>query len=359
MLDNAASYEEETTQLKRLVEQQAKALAEITDRLSELQAAVARHSNFQEETNRLVMESMRFDPLRIRRKFKPQLFRLRQYHPRRWKLPRHYALSRPRDFSPLITIVTPSYNQAKFLPRTINSVLEQEYPRLEYIVQDGGSNDGSVDILRQFGTRLTRWHSARDRGQANAINLGFAGTTGSIMAWLNSDDLLLPGALSYVTHYFEKHPDVDVIYGSRYILDERDLEIGRWMIPAHDDDFLRYVDFVPQETLFWRRELWDRVGGQVDESFDFAMDWDLLLRFQAAGAKFACLPRYLGAFRVTDNTKTSKNMATVGMDEITQLRVRSLGFEPTPDEIWAKTKPYLQKHMWRRIMVKLKLIRSY
>lgn len=352
-------HQEDPAQLKRLIDDQALALAEVIERLNELQTQVAKQSNYQEETNRLVMESMKFDPLRLRQRFTPQLFRLHQHGPKRWKIPPHYTFSRPRAYAPLISIVTPSYNQAQFLPRTINSVLDQEYPNLEYIVQDGGSKDGSADILRRFDNRLTRWCSARDRGQTNAINLGFAGTTGEIMAWLNSDDLLLPGALNYVAHYFEKHPDVDVIYGSRYIIDENDLEIGRWMMPPHDDAFLRWVDYVPQETLFWRREIWERAGGKVDESFDFAMDWDLLLRFQAAGAKFACLPRYLGAFRVTENTKTTTKIKTVGKSEVERLRFRSLGFQPTPDEVWDMTKPYLRKHMWQRVRVKLRLIRSY
>ena len=102
------------------------------------------------------------------------------------------------------------------------------------------------------------------------------------MAWINSDDFYLPGALAFVADYFAWHPDVDVLYGHRVLVDEQSREIGRWFLPKHDPEVLRLNDFVPQETLFWRRRIWDRVGG-IDPSYKFALDWDLLLRFQAAG----------------------------------------------------------------------------
>ena len=107
------------------------------------------------------------------------------------------------------------------------------------------------------------------------------------MAWLNSDDLLLPGALFYVAEYFRKHPEVDVIYGHRIIINEDNRETGRWVLPPHNDNMLQWADYVPQETMFWRRDLWDKVGGYVDESFQFAMDWELILRFRNAGAVFS------------------------------------------------------------------------
>ena len=132
---------------------------------------------------------------------------------------------------------------------------------------------------------------------AQAINRGFAHSTGDIMAYLNADDLLLPGSLNFVAAYFEAHPDIDVVYGHRVLIDADGAEIGRWVLPPHEDEVLSWADFVPQETLFWRRDMGERAGGAMDESFRFALDWDLLLRFRDAGARFVRLPRFLGAFR--------------------------------------------------------------
>jgi hypothetical protein len=177
------------------------------------------------------------------------------------------------------------------------------------------------------------------------------------MGWLNSDDLLLPGTLRYVARYFERHPNVDVVYGSRYIINETGHEVGRWLLPSHDDEVLRWVDYVPQETLFWRREIWERAGGRIDESFDFAMDWDLILRFQSAGARFACIPRFLGAFRVTPDTKTSRQINTVGQSEVDRLRLRTLGFVPTQADVQAILRPYLRRHIFMRLLNRLKIVR--
>lgn len=245
---------------------------------------------------------------------------------------------------PTVTVVTPSLNQGQFIAETLASVLDQGYPALEYIVQDGGSSDQTRSILEHHQRRLTAWRSEPDAGQAQAINRGFAGTRGQIMAWLNADDLLLPGALSHVAAYFERHPEVEVVYGQRVILDAQGQEIGRWILPRHDSRVLQWADFIPQETLFWRRSLWERVGGAVDERFDFAMDWDLLLRFQAAGARFACLPRFLGAFRVHACQKTCTQISLQGQKEMSLLRERVLGRVPDPLEIRRQLLGFMLAH---------------
>ena len=188
--------------------------------------------------------------------------------------------------SPRIAVVTPSYGQASFLGRTLGSVLDQAYPNLLYVVQDGGSKDGSVEVIRRHADRLHAWASEKDAGQADAIRRGFARVESGlgpddVMAWLNSDDLLAPGSLAFVAGYFASHPEVDAIYGHRIIIDEADGEIGRWVMPRHDPETLEWIDYVPQETLFWRKRAWDRVGG-LDPTFQFALDWDLLARFQQA-----------------------------------------------------------------------------
>ena len=153
------------------------------------------------------------------------------------------------------------------------------------------------------------------------------------MAYLNSDDLLLPGAVPYVTAYFAAHPEVDVVYGHRVFIDADDQEIGRWVLPPHSDRMLLWADYVPQETLFWRRRIWDRIGGALDESFQFAMDWDLLLRFRNAGARIVRLPRFLGAFRVHPEQKSQALRLSVGEKEMALLRLRQHGREVTRQEI--------------------------
>ena len=165
------------------------------------------------------------------------------------------------------------------------------------------------------------------------------------MAWLNSDDLLLPGTLAYVAQYFAKHPEVDVVYGNRIMIDDDDGQIGSWILPAHDDHALTLADYVPQETLFWRRRIWDAAGGSVDTSFAFAIDWDLLLRFRAAGARMVRLPRFLGAFRVHPEQKTTVN-DEVGRAECDWLREREHGRQVPIDEVLARLRPYLRRHVW-------------
>ena len=281
---------------------------------------------------------------RIRWWLAPKLGRLHQHPPQPLRLPRRYARTRPPDPAPTITLVTPSFQHARFLEPTIRSVVDQRYPALEYVVQDGGSDGGTVELLRGHEDSLTRWESAPDAGHGNALNLGFAGTSGDLMGWLNSDDVLLPGALAYVARYFVKHPDVDVVYGHRVVIDQRGRKIGVWVLPPHDDRALRLVDFVPQETLFWRRSLWERSGEHVDEGLAFAVDWDLLLRFADAEARFARLPRFLGAFRVHDDQKTIAKRE-VGIREGERLRERTLGRPMPHKEAMRLVQPYLRRHV--------------
>ncbi|HUR58756.1 MAG TPA: glycosyltransferase, partial [Opitutaceae bacterium] len=255
---------------------------------------------------------------------------LRHYDPRplRWD----DRLSGPRlpdARLPQIGLVTPSYGQEKFLERTLLSVLDQHYPRLLYVVQDGASKDRSAEIIARHAPRLRHWESVKDNGQADAIHRGFAHlegklAPGDIMAWLNSDDLLAPGALRFVAEYFATHPDVDVLYGHRIIIDDDDRDIGRWIMPRHNPATLEWIDYVPQETMFWRKRAWDRAGG-IDPSFQFALDWDLLARFQQSGARVVRVPYFLGAFRVHADQKTSQAIHTTGAEEMRRIRTRFHG----------------------------------
>jgi len=163
------------------------------------------------------------------------------------------------------------------------------------------------------------------------------------MAWLNSDDLLLPGSLATVARYFVEHPEVDAIYGHRIIIDEDGDEVGRWVLPPHEDEVLRWADYVPQETLFWRRSLWERAGGRIDDGLRFAIDWDLLLRFLEAGATIVRLPRFLGCFRVHDDSKTVSGLYEQGEAEMALLRERVHGRRVDHEEIWRHVCSYVHR----------------
>ena len=275
---------------------------------------------------------------------RPRLGFLDQYAPKpvtqNASLPR-VALERP----PRISVVTPSFQQGAFIERTILSLLTQDYPALEYYVQDGGSSDSTVSVLRKYQAQLSGWSAEKDSGQSQAINRGFAKTSGEIMAWLNSDDVLLPGALHTVAAYFNDHPAIDVVYGNRLMIDEQDQEIGRWIMPGHNSKVLSWADYIPQETLFFRRSIWEKAGGAIDESFRFAMDWDLLVRLRDAGARFAHIPRFLGAFRIHTRQKTSAEIGEIGYREMGRIRQRVLGRIPAHKEIRRALMPFLLKHV--------------
>jgi glycosyltransferase involved in cell wall biosynthesis len=179
---------------------------------------------------------------------------------------------------PLVSIVTPSFNQGRFLERTIRSVLAQDYPSIEYFVMDGGSTDGSRETIFRYADRLAGWVSEKDRGQTDAINKGFARTTGKYLAWLNSDDTYQPGAVREAVEYLEAHPDVGLVYGDTNFIDISDRVVGRF--PARQTDLAKlrkgYVH-IPQQAAFFRADLWRKVG-PLDPSFYFAMDYDLWVR---------------------------------------------------------------------------------
>jgi GT2 family glycosyltransferase len=286
-----------------------------------------------------------------RRLLQPGIGRLDpQYRPRPLPSGPGYRMRQSPVAAPAIAIVTPTLNQNQFLRQTLASVLGQAYPRLAYAVQDGGSEDGTLSTLRAHGDRLT-WTSGPDAGQADAINRGFALIPGEIMAWINSDDLLMPGTLAYVADYFAAHPSVDMVYGDRLLIDSAGREIGRWVLPAHDSEALKFIDYVPQETLFWRRKVWSAVGA-LNTSFSYALDWDFLLRAQAAGFSIRHVPRFLGCFRVHAGQKTQANWAT-GQAEMRRIRERCFGVAPTAREISRGIRPYLLRHILRDRMHRL------
>jgi glycosyltransferase involved in cell wall biosynthesis len=208
----------------------------------------------------------------------------------------------PLNSGPLVSIVTPSFNQGRFLRRTIESVLSQNYARIEYQVVDGGSTDDSLEVLRSFGDRFT-WVSEPDRGQTHAINKGMVRVSGEILAYLNSDDVLLPGAIRRVVTYFRDHPNCDAVYGDADHIDENDAFIDRY--PTAEYSFDRLVEncMVCQPAMFWRRRVADRVG-PFDEQLNYTMDYDYWFRMARAGANIHYLPEKLACSRLHEGAKT-------------------------------------------------------
>jgi hypothetical protein len=209
----------------------------------------------------------------------------------------------PRDTGwPLVSIVTPSYNQARFLRRTVESVLRQDYPHVEYVVIDGGSTDGSPEVLRGYGNRL-RWVSEPDRGQSDAINKGFAQCRGEVRAYLNSDDVLWPGAVRTAIEHFRCRPDWDLLYGNAYQIDADDGILGRYPTAPYDLGRLLQNCFICQPAAFWRTRLAERVG-PFDADLHYAMDLDYWLRADRAGGRLVHVPEVLACSRVYPETKT-------------------------------------------------------
>ena len=203
----------------------------------------------------------------------------------------------------LVSIVTPSFNQARFIEATIHSVLDQDYPEIEYIIVDGGSTDGSEALIRKYADRLSWWVSEPDRGQTDAINKGFARARGDVLAWINSDDTYQPGAVREAVDYLTSHTDAGLVYGNANYIDENGRVIGRF--PAAQTDYARlragYVH-IPQQSAFFRASLWRQVG-PLDPTFYFAMDYDLWVRL-ARLAPLHYHPRPWANFRLHSSGKS-------------------------------------------------------
>lgn len=222
--------------------------------------------------------------------------------------------------APRLSLVTPSFNQGRYVARTVRSVLRQDYPNLEYIFLDGGSTDDTMAAVAPYLERFAYWRSAPDAGQSAAVHEGLQRSTGDVMGYLNSDDLLAPGALSTVMRFFERHPHVDAVYSHRLFIDEDDLVLRAWLLPPHSDYLISRWDFLPQETCFWRRGLFERAGN-VDPGLAFAFDYELFVRYMRAG-KFVRLNTFLGAFRWHGDSKTVSQYESVGRPEIDTVRKR-------------------------------------
>jgi glycosyltransferase involved in cell wall biosynthesis len=204
---------------------------------------------------------------------------------------------------PLVSIITPAYNGAKYVEQMLLSVLNQDYPHIEFIFMDGGSTDGTLEIVKRYEPRI-HWESAPDSGQADAINQGFRRSTGEIMGWLNTDDLLTDGAISTVVDHFMQNPDVSFLYGDALAIDERNRSYG---VRAHvrQTNFEELVgkgDYIVQPAAFWRRELWNQVG-ELDANLRYALDYEYWMR-AAKHYKLRYIPVCLAKERLIRDAKT-------------------------------------------------------
>jgi glycosyltransferase involved in cell wall biosynthesis len=205
---------------------------------------------------------------------------------------------------PEITVVTPSYNQGNFLEETILSVLAQNYPKIEYVIMDGGSDDSSVEIIKRYSHRLAYWESEKDRGQSHAINKGLRMATGEIMGWLCSDDTYLQGALMKVGAFMAQNPGIDVIYGDVAAIDGE----GNVMTATRSLNFNRLgllsrSGSIPQPASFFRKEVLDRIG-YLDESIEYCMDYEFFLRAAFAECRFQRIPETIATYRYHPLSKT-------------------------------------------------------
>jgi glycosyltransferase involved in cell wall biosynthesis len=216
---------------------------------------------------------------------------------------------------PKITVVTPNYNQGDFLETTIKSVLDQKYPNLEYIIIDGGSNDDSVSIIKKYEKQLYFWVSEADAGMYDAINKGFLKSSGSIMCWINSDDILSENSLEYVATVFNEYPKVNWLQGLPTVIDvfgniiyQRNAIFSPYYFyfRKHEKTF----SFIQQESTFWSRKLWDQAHSHLDQNYLLAADFDLWMRFFKYD-KIYCTNKQLGAFRQREGQKSSDKKAYI------------------------------------------------
>lgn len=207
---------------------------------------------------------------------------------------------------PKVSIITPSFNQAKFLEASICSVLEQDYPNVEYIVVDGGSKDESVEVIKKYQDRLAWWVSEKDKGHADALNKGFSHTTGEILAWLNSDDIYFPNAVSEAVEVLQRQPTVGMVYGDAELIDDSGAVVGQFSSKQTSyRQMLRGSVHIPQATTFFRADLWRRVG-PLDLSLFFSFDYDLWVRL-AKVSQLLYVPKLWAKFRIHQAGKTIVN----------------------------------------------------
>lgn len=245
--------------------------------------------------------------------------------------------------SPLVSVVTPSYNAVQFIEETIRSVQAQDYAPVEHIVMDGGSTDGTVDILRRYPH--LQWASDLDRGQSDALNKGFKVARGEILGWLNADDTYSIGTVAAAVAFLQAHPEVSVVYGDCAVIDEASRVTGS--IATGEFNFSEQVlgNLIPQPSVFLRRSAVAAVGG-VDETLHYVMDYDLWLRLAAAGYMFARIPGVLANFRMCPGTK-SVNQSERFWPEIIRCYERFFATPGLPPAVGALRQQAHDRALWQ------------
>lgn len=274
---------------------------------------------------------------------------------------------RLRMSGPLVTVVTPSFNQGQFIRATIESVLSQNYPQVEYIIMDGGSTDETASVVRDYASRLT-FVSERDRGQSHAINKGFRMARGSVLSWLNSDDTILPGSIQTGVAGFQGNPLAGALYGEGYQMDQDGRIVSRFphTEPPNLWKLVYLSDYILQQTVYFRKNVLDDVG-YLNEDLHYTMDWDLLIRI-ALKYPLEYVPQYLGCLREHPAAKTWSG-GEVRAREIQRMLQTHTGSRFSPgyvvygldaySQTWCKGLEQVLEPRWRPISKKLQsLIRG-
>lgn len=226
---------------------------------------------------------------------------------------------------PLVSVVTPTYNMAEYLPATIESVRAQDYPQIEHIVMDGGSTDGTPAVLERYGDRLV-YTSAKDKGPSDAVFQGFRRAHGEILVWLNADDTLLPGAVTRAVEYLTAHPEVDVVYGEGWWIDEQGGVISRYPSLPFDAKTLESDCFICQPAAFLRASSYRRC--ELDPDVNWSFDYDLWIRMAKAGMRFAFVEgEYWANSRMHRGSKTIYERGKV-FEHSMEMLERHYGYVP-------------------------------
>ena len=238
-----------------------------------------------------------------------------------------------------ISIVTPSYNEGQFLEETIVSVLDQNYPNLEYIIIDGGSTDNSLEIIQKYEDRLAYWVSEPDQGQADAINKGFAHASGEILGWLNSDDTYNPNTIIHVVRYFVEHPEWSILYGESWYVDENSHRLSpcHQVQPTITRANILNRDPIAQPATFWRRSLWLTVG-PLDSTLTWGFDWEWFIRAHSR-TELHYVPEFLANFRLHSHMKTRTGGKTRHA-ELAKLSRRHGGWWQPTNLVYQANRPH-------------------
>ncbi|HJS19926.1 MAG TPA: glycosyltransferase family 2 protein [Anaerolineales bacterium] len=250
---------------------------------------------------------------------------------------------------PKVSIITPSFNQGRFLEASIRSVLEQDYPNIEYIVVDGGSKDESVEIIKKYQNHLTWWVSEKDRGHADALNKGFSHASGEILAWLNSDDIYFPSAVSEAVAVLTSRPQAGMVYGDADLIDDSGTTVGQFASRQTSyRQMLRGSVHIPQATTFYRAGLWRQVG-PLDLSLFFSFDYDLWVKL-AKASQILYVPKRWAKFRIHGEGKTIINDDRCYPDMLRVLEREGGGWLS-----WLRLRMYARKVMYSWMPWKFRL----